>query len=437
MVDTIVSDLRQASVVLANGDGLVVTTTGQLVVIPANAIGLNGNNQTIINGEVFSVDGLAISSASTSGDLTIGATGTVMSAGSIDVINLSIASSMNVFNHGLTSGFDGIELTPVNSSANYEIRNTGTILGNDDGIDMFTGTGFAKVYNSGLIQAEDDGIRIVSAGVSTNTVVNSGDIIAGNTAIDALTSTASVEITNTGNIVGNIWLGSNDDLYDGRLGSVEDFVSGGSGNDTLRGGDEENVFLGNDDNDEVYGGNGDDVLYGGLDQDSVFGNAGDDWIEGNSGSDFLKGNRGDDTIDGGGGSDRILGGQDNDVLSGKGGSDTLIGNEGNDDIDGGAGKDRLIGGVGDDTLTGGNQADVFVFKAGDQGDKIITDFENNVDLIDVSNIGILNVNEMRANNAITETQTGVVIDLSVYGEDITLRLDGMSDAMLNGADFIF
>ena len=84
------------------------------------------------------------------------------------------------------------------------------------------------------------------------------------------------------------------------------------------------------------------------------------------GNDKLLGGDGNDIIFGQGGDDYIDGGKGNDILLGGTGNDTLLGGEGND---------ILIGGKGNDILTGGSGADTFVWKSGDTGKDVITDFQ--------------------------------------------------------------
>lgn len=89
-------------------------------------------------------------------------------------------------------------------------------------------------------------------------------------------------------------------------------------------------------------------------------------ILGGSGDDRLKGGRNDDLVHGGAGDDRIEGGK---------GDDHLHGGTGDDQIDGDDGDDWISGGLGRDELTGGDGDDVFHFDGSDeQGPDIITDF---------------------------------------------------------------
>lgn len=136
------------------------------------------------------------------------------------------------------------------------------------------------------------------------------------------------------------------DLLEGNLLANE--MSGGGGNDILRG-------VGGDDS--LFGGVGADWLEGGGDDDLLRGDAGHDTMMGDDGRDTLYGNAGNDRLHGGGGDDTLSGGIGADVLTGDGGADRLIGAGGPDEIDGGDGADLLLGGEGGDLLRGGAGAD--------------------------------------------------------------------------------
>lgn len=81
---------------------------------------------------------------------------------------------------------------------------------------------------------------------------------------------------------------------------------------------------------------------------------------------------------GGGSTGEIRGSQRDDLLIGTGADEIVFGRRGDDTIDAGAGSD---------TVTGGDGADVFVVTP-DTDRLVITDFEDGVDRIDVSALGI-------------------------------------------------
>ncbi|NBC95480.1 MAG: hypothetical protein GVY27_03880, partial [Deinococcus-Thermus bacterium] len=111
-----------------------------------------------------------------------------------------------------------------------------------------------------------------------------------------------------------------------------DTLSGGAGNDSVVGGDDDDV---------IFGGSGDDTLDGGIDDDSISGGAGHDSVIGGSGDDTLDGGADADVVRGGAGDDVITGGQGHDLLEGGDDSDTFVltsaENDSGDTISGGAG----------------------------------------------------------------------------------------------------
>lgn len=135
-----------------------------------------------------------------------------------------------------------------------------------------------------------------------------------------------------------------------------------------------------------------DILTGFDANEELSGGGGDDTIKGNGGRDILNGGDNSDLLNGGGGDDVLNGDAGADVLTGRGGHDVLNGGSGNDDMTGNGGDDILSGGDGDDilsgqgnndTLTGGSDADTFVFDRNRFGNDIITDFEDDIDTIEI------------------------------------------------------
>ena len=155
-----------------------------------------------------------------------------------------------------------------------------------------------------------------------------------------------------------------------RGGDDDDLIDSGGGDDTVRGDSGNDIIRSGAGDDFVLGGDGDDVVRAGAGNDTI---QGDDPF--NSGADRLFGNGGDDMIQGWAGDDRLYGGR---------GSDTLEGGDGDDALRGEAGQDRLEGGRGDDNLYGGENADVFVFTDEVIGRDRIKDFEDGLDLLDLS-----------------------------------------------------
>ncbi|NEO77733.1 endonuclease/exonuclease/phosphatase family protein [Moorena sp. SIO4G3] len=226
------------------------------------------------------------------------------------------------------------------------------------------------------------------------------------------------------------------DTIEGLGGS--DTLFGNGGNDTLLGGFSNDILLGGNGNDNLNGGagtdslegnNGNDTLFGGFSNDTLLGGNGNDSLDGGAGTDSLEGNNGDDTLFGGFGNDTLLGGNDNDSLDGGAGTDSLEGNNGDDTLIGGFGNDTLIGGSGEDLLTGGLGNDIFVYEGVMVGTDIITDFNTNRDLIDLSQI-ISSFEELD----ITQNSVGAVI--SINGQSLAILEDVIAD-QLSADNFIF
>ena len=93
---------------------------------------------------------------------------------------------------------------------------------------------------------------------------------------------------------------------------MHDLLEGGDGNDTLKGGGQNDRLRGNAGRDTLYGGHGDDELSGGQHNDTLYGG---------TGNDILRGGRHDDTLFGGSGNDGLLGGDGRDNLFGQSGAD--------------------------------------------------------------------------------------------------------------------
>ena len=267
----------------------------------------------------------------------------------------------------------------------------------------------------------DDRILIIE-----NAVGGSGDDeLIGNAVENKLYGRDGADVL-TGNAGNDLLIGGNGN--DTLLGGDDaDSLYGGADNDTLRGNDGNDRLIGNDGDDVLYGGEGDDILKGRDGNDSLFGEGGNDilfadggvdTLEGGTGNDSLYGGKSDDVMFGGAGDDKLRGNLNNDELYGGAGVDDLRGGGSNDTLDGGAnndylfgenGKDILFGGSGDDSLTGGIGSgtydgfeDIFVFKStssGGGGYDRIKDFEDGIDLIDLTSFGFSNFSEISSTSA--------------------------------------
>jgi Ca2+-binding RTX toxin-like protein len=213
------------------------------------------------------------------------------------------------------------------------------------------------------------------AGMDTLVGGNGNDTLHGGTHADILYGDNNVDTLHGDN--------GNDTLHGGAHG---DMLYGGNDNDTLYGEGGDDYLDGGAQNDTLYGGYNSDTLLGGDGNDTLYGGAQNDTLQGGNDADTLYGEGGDDYLDGGAQNDALYGGYNSDTLLGGNGNDLLFGGGQADVLDGGNDSDVLDGGTGDDTLTGGAQADTFVYKLGYARDTI-TDFQNNIDAIDLSDFG--------------------------------------------------
>lgn len=130
------------------------------------------------------------------------------------------------------------------------------------------------------------------------------------------------------------------------------------------------------------------VLHGDMGKslnDVILGDVVDEFISGGLGNDKLIGGGGVDILDGGAGNDQLFGGDDGNDLRGGAGKDKLVGGAWDDIISGGVEMDVLIGNEGDDTYYIEDNADGKVKKDGTVGkstvDKIVEKMDGGIDTV--------------------------------------------------------
>ena len=116
------------------------------------------------------------------------------------------------------------------------------------------------------------------------------------------------------------------------------------------------------------------------------------------------------------------------TLVGTDAGETLNGTDGNDRIIAGQGDDIIVGGGGNDYLVGARGNDTFVFSS-DFGDDVIKDFEQGVDLIDLTAF------DFGSSYVVTVSQSGSDVIIDVYSDTITILGSSFSD--WTSADFTF
>lgn len=166
------------------------------------------------------------------------------------------------------------------------------------------------------------------------------------------------------------------------------------------------------------------LVSGGDGNDRIRGSLGNDTINGDSGNDIIFGYDGDDRLNGGIGNDSVHGGNDNDTLWGESGDDRLNGGDGNDVLFGGQGTDYLVGGKG---------ADTYVFSLGEGKDTITDNVGEHNALQFGQNIS---VNDLHI-DAITDVRGNIDWKITIKaseGDSITINdqfVSGKTDAVID------
>ena len=163
------------------------------------------------------------------------------------------------------------------------------------------------------------------------------------------------------------------------LSNIEDIV-GSNHNDWLTGNTKANTLRGGGGRDRIEGGAGVDEIYGGVGNDFLYGEVHNDELYGEAGADQLYGGAGNDKLDGGDDIDRLDGGEGNDELYGGGGRDSYIfeGRYGTDTI-------RLDADGGELYFKNAEGFDDFDFSRNANGDVVIKDGSGSVTIEDFVN----------------------------------------------------
>lgn len=379
---------------LASSDSVFLLNAGRIV--GNSGIASVGQYSNIRNtGEIIGTHAYGITIVENS--VSVINDGVIQSANA--TLHIDSARHVNIVNSG-TMASESTAMTFFSydgDETSFELTNSGSIIGGD-------GVAISAFFETGVTDA------------SSARIVNSGEIIGDLNFARNANAGGEETITNTGLIIGDIDLGAQNDVYAGGNGTIEGIVSGGQGNDTLRGGSEDNLLNGDEGNDVIRGAAGEDEINGGDGNDALLGGRDDDILFGDAGIDTLRGGTGDDGLSGGGGRDFLFGGL------------------GDDDLRGGLHDDQLSGGRGDDILTGDLGRDVFIIRPFD-GNDTITDFTNGADRIDLSAFA-LGAAGFASLVAPSLSAVGPNSTLLEFGTG-SLLIQGLSLVDADASDFIF
>ncbi|MFI0844849.1 calcium-binding protein [Mesorhizobium sp. IMUNJ 23232] len=217
------------------------------------------------------------------------------------------------------------------------------------------------------------------------------------------TDTLEVVWGETGPLVFNPLAGQSVLSNSARFSSFERFeVTGGSGNDELRGRALDDLLVGGLGNDMLYGMDGNDKLYslresqpsGASEFDRLYGGDGNDHLAMSGGGEAY-GEAGNDYIVGLGTGARLYGGAGDDTISVSnlapaGSYNELYGGDGADILDGGRRNERLDGGRGADQMKGGSGDDTYVVDR--HGDVVVELLDQGADTVEIRYSYILGAN---------------------------------------------
>ena len=353
------------------------------------------------------------------------------------------------------------------TNGNDQIVGTATVdhIHGLGGNDIIKGGGGADIIDGG---ADHDGASYEDsdAGVSVSLVTGKGH--GGTAEGDTLISIEDLYGSKYDDkLVGD----SGDNLLSGSDGN--DTLKGGGGADTLKGGTGDDVMQIDGIGDHVYGGEGSDWvimdsaqgfkidLRSGFIDNNPFANGigphQKNYVEGGYGPGFFPHAQGDEpqltdieNVVGSKFNDAIYGNDGNNNLTGGDGDDVLSGQGGDDIISGGNGKDLIFGGYGADTLSGGAGSDTFVFSSAAASQMlngkpmdVITDFETNVDHIDLTAFNLQNGQFIELDNQVIGGTNYSVIGVDANGNhqldegEFAVAVKMAPGTVLHLQDFLF
>ncbi|HEV8678227.1 MAG TPA: calcium-binding protein [Stellaceae bacterium] len=260
-------------------------------------------------------------------------------------------------------------------------------LDGGDGNDTLNGGG----GNDALLGGAGADALYGGGGNDTYFVDNAGDWLteASSAGIDKV-NTSLASYTLGANVENLTFFGSGN--FAGTGNTLDNYIAGAAGDDTLNGGGGDDILEAHDGNDTLNGGGGNDALLGGAGADTLIGGGGNDaYYVDNAGDVVSEGSSdGTDTVNTslasytlganvekltftGAGSFAGTGNALDNFIFGGDGNDTLIGGAGNDWLNGGGGADALSGGGDNDTYIVDNTGDV-VTEASSAGTDLVGTF---------------------------------------------------------------
>ena len=260
-----------ASNALANAlasDNCDVRVDGTLIA-QSNAVFLSTNGVTDSHSLTVGATGLLLANAGF-GAGVLGANASVLNYGQIGSVG-----NTAVFMNGATARLE-------NFGAIYSTGNTGVALSGANPV----------LRNFGSITADNAVVTAIDLSFSTGALVENYGTVSGGFA-SIFGSTNADTIFNYGTLSGQVLLNGGADLFNGAGGRAV-VVSGGVGDDTIRGSFFDDTLAGDAGNDRIIGRTGDDRLFGGIGADRLLGGGDEDLLNGRANKDLMSGGTGAD-----------------------------------------------------------------------------------------------------------------------------------------------
>ena len=323
----------------------------------ANATGVYGPQDWqigTIGNDTITSDGDVYFVAGHSGDDVIntgGLSATYYGGTGNDTINVIDSFDADVWNGG--AGNDLIDFTNSFADGGVFDLEAGTATANSQAY-SHTMTGFEGVVGT----AGNDSITANAVSTVVDLTGGAGDdTILGGQNNDSLYGGIGNDALQGAGGSDFLFGGADNDAFEYITGTGYDHIDGGTGTDSMVFGSFFGDNLTIDMQSGTYSAGG--PAYGIVDMENVTTSDGMDSVTGNDAGNLITLGQGADTAAGGAGHDTLNGDDGNDSLSGDGGKDTLIGGLGDDTLFGGIGNDSLEGGDGTDVLFGGTGHDDF------------------------------------------------------------------------------
>lgn len=206
-------------------------------------------------------------------------------------------SNQNVFIDGSVAGGTDVDLRGGYNSAVDDFVRIGAgakIFADSFGVDI-RGNG-NTIENNGTIESRGQIIDMTGTSATMSSEIDNNGTMIGEFGIDTSAGTQAITLRNTGSITGTEFAYEGGDAVDSiyNSGIINGYITLGGGSDLYDG--RKGTITGDDFHDAVLGNDGNDTIYGGVNAEALNGGSGFDLISGGKGADTLTGGADGDTF---------------------------------------------------------------------------------------------------------------------------------------------